>query len=156
MQKSHTHRGNIYSVIHFDTELKADLSMFFNIILHPDFPLSVYCKISYWQHRPALQELSGQSWRFWQVEEGYLRLLASRKGWNVAWLFGTYELAEAFGIKKSLYHLLPSLRAVTEGTWNLWACRRNHGSPPPSNSGQKAAALVYPAPAAISAPNHSS
>lgn len=85
-----SHTGNIYSVIHFDTKLKANPSMFFCIILHPDFPLLVCCKTSYWQHRPALQELSGQSWRFWQVERGYLRLLASRKGWNVAWLFGTY------------------------------------------------------------------
>lgn len=149
-----SHTGNIYSIIHFDAKLKANPSMFFSIILHPDFPLSVCCKISYWQHRPALQELSGQSWRFWQVEQGYLRLLASRKGWNVAWLFGTYELAEAFGTEKSLYHLLPSLWAVTEGTWNLWAWRRNHGSRP-NNSKQKATALVELTPAVISASNSS-
>lgn len=149
-----SHTGNIYNVFHFDTKLKANPSMFFSIILHPDFPLSVCCKISYWQHRPALQELSGQSWRFWQVERGYLRLLASRKGWNVAWLFGTYELAEAFGSEKSLYHLLPSLWAVTEGTWNLWARRRNCGSCP-KNSKQKATAAVCPAPEVISASNNS-
>lgn len=74
-----SHTGNIYSVIHFDTKLKANPSMFFSIILHPDFPLSVYCKISYWQHRAALQELSGQSWRFWQVRQRNLRVLASRE-----------------------------------------------------------------------------
>lgn len=152
MQKSHT--GNIYSTIHFDTKLKANPSMFSVLHCIQIFPLSVCCKISYWQHRAALQELSGQSWRFWRVEQGYLRLLASRKGWNVAWLFGTYELAEAFGTEKSLYHLLPSLWAVTEGTWNLWAWRRNRGSHP-NNSRQKATALVYPTPAVISAPNSS-
>lgn len=31
------HTGNIYSIIHFHTKLKANLSMFFSVILHPDF-----------------------------------------------------------------------------------------------------------------------
>lgn len=137
-----SHTGNIYSIIHFRTKLKANLSMFSVLYCIQIFLLSECCKISYWQHRPALQELSGQSWRFWQVEQGYLRLLASRKGWNVAWLFGTYELVEAFGTEKSLYHLLPSLWAVTEGTWNLWAWRRNRGSLP-NYSKQKVTALEY-------------
>ena len=42
-----SHRGNFYSVIHCDTKLQANPSTFFSIILHPDFPLSVCCKISY-------------------------------------------------------------------------------------------------------------
>jgi len=92
-------------------------------------------------------------------------------------LAGGGGILEAFGIQEGMKCCL--------AVWHLWAswgfwhqkesvsppsffASSNRGNlefvgmqkeswfPPPSNSGQKAAALVYPAPAAISAPNHSS
>lgn len=105
-----SHTGNIYSIIHFHTKLKANLSMFFYVILHPDFSVVRVLQnftltaqaCSAGVVRTELEVLAGGAGilEAFGIQEGMKCCLAV---WHL------YELVEAFGTKKSLYPLLPSL-----------------------------------------------